>query len=101
MQVVSSCKARFAVRSGGHNFNVNFSNVDNTGVLIDLANINGTKIADDKSTIDVSAGTRWEEVYAALNGTGVSVNGARNGLPGAGGSLLGGLSHQYLLHFPA
>lgn len=98
MQIIASCKTKFAIRSGGHNFNVNFSNVDSAGVLIDTVNLNQTSLAQDKATVDVGPGARWQAVFDALDNTGVSVSGARNGLPGVGGSLLGGMPKLRKVH---
>ena len=47
-------------------------------------------LSDDKATVNVGAGNVWDNVYLALNGTGVNAPGAR--VPGVGvpGFTLGG-----------
>ena len=53
----------FAVKSGGHNPNVCFSNVDG-GVLISMSKLASTTLSNDKETADIGPGARWNEALA-------------------------------------
>lgn len=88
--IVTFTQATFSIRSGGHDFNVNHSNVGQSGILVDMTNFNNISLSADKSAVTVGVGVRWGTVYQALNGTGVSVNGGRSPNPGVGGQTLGG-----------
>jgi FAD/FMN-containing dehydrogenase len=68
----------FAVKSGGHNPNVGFSNVDG-GVLISMSKLASTTLSDDKETADVGPGARWNEALAAMIPHGKAVVGGRLG----------------------
>lgn len=95
MAIITTTQAKFSVRSGGHDFNVNHSSIDFAGVLIDLASVNDIELSIDKSQVIVGAGARWGAVYRALNGTGVSVNGGKSPSPAVSGQTLGG-GHGWL-----
>ncbi|OKL55509.1 hypothetical protein UA08_09256 [Talaromyces atroroseus] len=90
MAIVRFTQTRFSVRSGGHDFNVNHSSTNHDGILINVANFNSISLSADKGSLTVGVGSRWGAVYSALNGTGVSVNGARSPNPAVGGQTLGG-----------
>ena len=90
IKIVTSTQATFSIRSGGHDFNVNHGSVGPAGILIDLANLDQIILSADKRTITVGVGARWGDVYQAINGSGISVNGARSPNPGVGGQTLGG-----------
>lgn len=90
MTIITFTQTTFTVRSGGHDFNVNHSSVDQTGILVDMTKLNSISLSADKSAVTVGVGAHWGAVYQALNGTGVSVNGARSPNPGIGGQTLGG-----------
>lgn len=90
MKILTSTNSTFALRSGGHDFNVNHSNVNNTGILVDMVHFNQITLSADKETVAIGAGARWGDVYRALNGSGVSVNGGRSPNPGVAGQTLGG-----------
>ena len=90
MRIIAFTQSIFSIRSGGHDFNVNHSSVDKVGFLLDMVNFNQTKLSTDKKTMTIGAGARWGDVYQALNGSGVSVNGGRSPNPGVGGQTLGG-----------
>lgn len=95
MTIISTTQSKFSVRSGGHDFNVNHSDIDATGLLIDTTNLNSISLSADKKNVTVGVGNQWGTVYKALNGTGVSVNGAKSPNPGVGGQTLGG-GHGWL-----
>ena len=90
MNIIAFTQSTFSIRSGGHDFNVNHSSVGQAGVLIDMINFNQTTLSTDKKTMTIGVGARWGDVYQALNGSGVSVNGARSPNPAVGGQTLGG-----------
>ena len=80
-----------AVRSGGH-APYPSSNVQD-GVVIDLGNLNSIEYFPSQfgpGTVSIGSGSRWGEVYAALEPKGVMVAGGREGHVGVGGFLLGG-----------
>lgn len=90
MKIITSTQSTFSVRSGGHDFNVNHSSVGETGILVDMVNFNQTTLSSDKETMVIGVGARWGDVYQALSGSGVSLNGARSPNPAVGGQTLGG-----------
>ncbi|KAL9051001.1 MAG: hypothetical protein Q9162_006296 [Coniocarpon cinnabarinum] len=90
LKIVRDNDSKFSIRSGGHDFNVNHSNVGKSGVLIDMVDFNHVSLSSDKQTVTVGVGTRWNAVYNTLKGTGLSVNGGRSPNPGVGGQMLGG-----------
>ena len=60
------------------------------GVQITMTRFNETKVDSARGTVEVGAGLTWDQVYKALDNTGVTVVGGR--LPGVGvaGLTLGG-----------
>ncbi|KAL8823524.1 MAG: hypothetical protein Q9191_005777 [Dirinaria sp. TL-2023a] len=90
MRIITKTQPIFSIRSGGHDFNVNHSSVGQGGVLIDMVDFNQTTLSNDRKTMTIGVGARWGDVYRALNGSGVSINGARSPNPGVGGQTLGG-----------
>lgn len=60
------------------------------GVVIDLKNLNGVELNDDKSIVRLGAGNRWERVFEELAKDGLAVAGGRAGDVGVGGYSLGG-----------
>lgn len=95
LNVITATQTKFSVRSGGHDFNVNHSSVDSTGILIDLTNFNSINLSADKRNVTVGVGANWGTVYKALNGSGISINGGKSPNPGVGGQTLGG-GHGWL-----
>jgi FAD/FMN-containing dehydrogenase len=61
-----------------------------TGVQISLTRFNETKVNSTCGTVDVGAGLTWDQVYDALNDTGVIVIGGRLSGVGVAGLSLGG-----------
>lgn len=90
LAIVAATNATFSIRSGGHDFNVGHSSVGMQGLLIDMVNFDSISLHPDKSAVTVGPGVRWGAVYDSLNGTGVSVNGARSPNPAVAGQTLGG-----------
>ena len=89
------------MKGGGHATNPKFSST--SGVQIALSRFNETKVNVASGTVEVGAGLTWDQVYAALEPTGVNVVGGR--VPGVGvaGLMLGGgesirLSETWILY---
>ena len=61
-----------------------------SGVEIVMTRFNETKVNFTSGTVDVGAGLTWDQVYAALEPTGVNVVGGRIPGVGVGGLTLGG-----------
>jgi FAD/FMN-containing dehydrogenase len=76
------------VKGGGHAANPKFSST--SGVQVALSRFNETKVNVTSGTVEVGAGRTWDQVYVALEPTGVNVVGGR--IPGVGvaGLTLGG-----------
>ena len=76
------------MKGGGHSTNPDFSSTN--GVEIAMTRFNETKVNPDDGTVEVGPGLTWDQVYTALNSTGVNVGGGR--IPGIGvaGLTLGG-----------
>lgn len=68
------------VKGGGHASNPGFSST--TGVTIALSRFDTVALSADSSTVDVGAGLVWDDVYSALEDSGVIVIGGR--VPGVG-----------------
>lgn len=83
----------FAVKSGGHNPNNGWASIDK-GPLISTINLNEVTLDAAAETVRVGPGNRWDDVAAALDGTGYTVVGGRIGNVGVGGYLLGGESSR-------
>ncbi|KAH9060550.1 FAD-binding domain-containing protein [Lactarius vividus] len=88
LRILGSTRTPFAVKGGGHATNPGFSSTK--GVQIALARFNETKVDHKSGTVEVGPGLTWDQVYTALNSTGVNVIGGR--IPGVGvaGLTLGG-----------
>ena len=69
------------------------------GVQIAMSRFNETKVNYKDGTVEVGAGLTWDQVYTALNSTGVNVIGGR--IPGIGvaGLTLGGGKCRLLADF--
>lgn len=80
---------RFAIRGGGHTPFGTAANIQN-GVTIDLSLMNETTYNKENSTASIGPGSRWVNVYRALDQLGVSVPGGRAGSVGVAGLTLGG-----------
>lgn len=79
----------FAVKSGGHNPNNGWASVDD-GPLLSTKNLDEVVFDPQTKTVRVGPGNRWDEVAAALDGTGYCAVGGRIGNVGVGGYILGG-----------
>lgn len=84
MRILNQNDDRFAVKSGGHNPNANFSSIDG-GPLISTRELNQVIYDKEKGTVRVGPGNDWEDVIGKLDGTGATVVGGRIGDVGVGG----------------
>ncbi|KAI3616269.1 putative fad dependent oxidoreductase, partial [Moniliophthora roreri] len=90
LQVVTNgiTRSPFAVKGGGHTGNFGFSST--TGVQISMSRFNQVEYDANTSTVKIGSGQIWENVYAQLASSGVSVVGGRVPGVGVGGLSLGG-----------
>jgi len=88
LKILGACRTPFAVKGGGHTTNPGFSST--SGVQIALSRFNSTKLNPIDGTVEIGPGLTWDQVYAILGPTGVTVVGGR--IPGVGvaGVTLGG-----------
>ncbi len=86
--ILGSTRTPFGVKSGGHSMNPGFSSTN--GVQIVMTRFNETKVNSTSGTVEIGPGLTWDQVYDALEPTGVNVVGGR--VPGVGvaGLALGG-----------
>jgi hypothetical protein len=68
----------FAIKSGGHNQNVGFSNTDG-GILIAMSRLSGTAYDNSTGYANIGPGARWGEVMRTLNPFGRAAVGGRVG----------------------
>ncbi|KAI0133500.1 hypothetical protein BJ170DRAFT_715547 [Xylariales sp. AK1849] len=79
----------FAVKAGGHASFAGASSAQ-SGITVSLQYLNEISVSDDRRTVVVGAGSRWRDVYAALETHGLTVVGGRDADVGVGGLVLGG-----------
>ncbi|KAH7381735.1 putative FAD dependent oxidoreductase [Pyrenochaeta sp. MPI-SDFR-AT-0127] len=82
--------APFAVRGQGGMPITGYANINSTGALISLNKIKAVSISDDKSMVSIGAGNDWDAVYGFLQPYNLTTVGARLGLVGVSGHVLGG-----------
>jgi FAD/FMN-containing dehydrogenase len=66
----------FGVKGGGCTTNPGFSSTN--GVEIAMSRFNETKVDSTSGTVEIGAGLTWDQVYVALESTGVNVLGGRS-----------------------
>ncbi|KAK2462601.1 hypothetical protein APHAL10511_005334 [Amanita phalloides] len=88
LRILGQTRTPFAVKSGGHTANPNFSS--SKGVLIALYRFNEVVYDSESQTATIGTGLIFDDVYAALEPHKVSVLGARVTGIGVGGFVLGG-----------
>ncbi|KAH9025205.1 FAD-binding domain-containing protein [Lactarius hengduanensis] len=97
LRILGSTRTPFAVKSGGHAVNPGFSST--SGVQISMTRFSNVEHNNATGTIDAGAGVPWDQVYLALDSTGVNVVGGRVPTVGISGLTLGGgyafTSNQY------
>jgi len=88
--VDAACKGtKFAIRSGGHTTWSGSNNIED-GVTIDLGLMNTTTLDLDTHIASIHPGSRWGQVYGALDPLGFTVAGGRAASVGVAGFLTGG-----------
>ncbi|KAI0050408.1 FAD-binding domain-containing protein [Auriscalpium vulgare] len=88
LKIVGATKTPFAVKGGGHAENPGFSSTE--GVQIAMTRFNQVVNNAASGTVDIGSGLRWDEVYSALDGTGLTVIGGRIPDVGVAGFTIGG-----------
>ena len=86
--ILGSTRTRFAVKGGGHTYNLGFSSTP--GVQIAMARFKDIKVNPAAATVEVGAGLTWDQVYAALQPYNLTVAGGRTPGIGVAGLTLGG-----------
>jgi FAD/FMN-containing dehydrogenase len=89
VSILHSNNETFAIKSGGHNPNNYFASIDG-GPLLSTKNLDQVILDPVAQTVRVGPGNRWDDVSAALDGTGFTAVGGRIGNVGVGGYILGG-----------
>lgn len=89
VKLLTARQCQFAVKSGGHNPNPGFNNIDK-GVSIDLRGLNSTALADDRSYVSLGTGLSWGDAYAAFENDKVAFTGGICEDVGVGGLAVGG-----------
>lgn len=80
---------KIAVRGGGQVPLPGAANID-TGLTVDLFQLTGVQISDDKTSVKIAAGESWGSVYEKLDKMHLSVAGGRSSKAGIGGLALDG-----------
>ncbi|KAH9168081.1 FAD-binding domain-containing protein [Lactarius sanguifluus] len=97
LRILGSTRTPFAVKGGGHAFNPGFSST--SGVQISMTRFSNIELNNSTGTVDAGSGVTWDQVYAALDSTGVNIVGGRIPTVGISGLTLGGgyafTSNQY------
>jgi hypothetical protein len=96
LTIVEFFKAPFAIRGIGHNTNPGFSSIDG-GILLDIRALDTVVLAEDKQTVSVGPAATWNAVYEKLQKHELTAVGARAGVVGVGGFLLGGMPRLRIL----
>jgi FAD/FMN-containing dehydrogenase len=78
-----AAECKFAVKSGGHAAMKGASNADG-GLTIDMVNLNGIELNEDKTIVSIGPGNRWSQVFKRLEKDGLAVAGGRAGDVGVG-----------------
>ncbi|KAL8831549.1 MAG: hypothetical protein Q9170_005249 [Blastenia crenularia] len=86
---LAHARCRFAIRGSGHMFWAGAANIQNS-VTIDLSRMNDIVLSEDRQTVSIGPGVRWQDVYTALDPMNLSVVGGRAGTVGVAGLTLGG-----------
>lgn len=66
-----------------------FANTDH-GVTIDLSAVSDVEVSNDKTSVSIGVGARWDKVYTTVEQRGLGVAGGRVFTVGTGGSIVGG-----------
>lgn len=95
LKLLSKNNAQFAIRSGGHSMNANFSSTS-TGVLMHTTHFTEITINKLQGTAKIGTGNTWSRVYQTVEKEGYAVAGGRSEMVGVGGFALGGGLSFYL-----
>ncbi|KAB5515384.1 6-hydroxy-D-nicotine oxidase [Coniochaeta sp. 2T2.1] len=79
----------FSIKSGGHNPNPKFNNIDN-GVTVDLKLLNEASISADRTYVTLGAGTTMGQAYGAFSNESIAFPGGICDGVGVGGISTGG-----------
>ena len=82
-------QCRFAIRGGGHTTWTGAANLD-SGVVIDMGDLQDVIVSEDKTVVHVGGGSKWLNVYMKLDAMGLAASGGRVANVGVGGLTLGG-----------
>lgn len=82
-------QCQFSVKSGGHNPNPGFNNID-SGVSIDLQNLNSASLANDRTYVSLGTGLSWGQAYAIFGKDNIAFTGGICEDVGIGGLAVGG-----------
>ncbi|KAH9054940.1 FAD dependent oxidoreductase [Lactarius vividus] len=97
LRILGSTRTPFAVKGGGHAFNPGFSST--SGIQISMTRFSSIEFNNVTGTVDAGSGVTWDQVYAALDSSGLNVIGGRIPTVGISGLTLGGgyafTSNQY------
>ena len=80
--------APFRLRCGGHSYE-GYSTLDD-GVVIDVTDMDGVTVSDDRKTAVIGAGGRLIDIYSALSAEGFAIPGGTCPPVGISGLTLGG-----------
>ncbi|KAI0598802.1 6-hydroxy-D-nicotine oxidase [Biscogniauxia sp. FL1348] len=89
LKAVKETGSKFAIRCGGHNPNPGFSSSDDSGIVIDLHELNTLHLGQD-GILQVGAGNKWGAVYNFIEEHELTIIGGRHKDVGVAGYLLGG-----------
>lgn len=95
LKALIDTKCHFAIKGGGHDRTPGSSNADG-GVTIDLVRLNQVQVAKDRKSVKLGAGSRWQDVYTALEKEGLMASGGRVAGIGVGGLTLGGQINPFI-----
>jgi len=86
--IIGATRTAFAVKGGGHASNPGFSSTK--GVQIAMRRFNQVIVNKQAMLVEIGAGLKWDDVYQALDKTGLNVVGGRVSGVGVAGFTLGG-----------
>lgn len=89
MQILVAGLCLFAIKSGGHNANPTFNDINN-GVSLDLGLLNTAALSLDRTSITLGAGTNMKQAYASIENEGIAFPAGICEGVGVGGLSTGG-----------
>ncbi|KAK8051842.1 hypothetical protein PG993_003227 [Apiospora rasikravindrae] len=82
--IVQSGEVQFAIRGAGCQPLPGCANIQ-AGITLDLSRLVGAALDEEKGTVLIAAGERWDAVYRTVHHKGLAVTGGRSGNNGVGG----------------